>query len=109
VTLVVLPESGGNTPLAEIPLHPKKNRTGDHWHVRVAGLPPTFCYGWRVDGPRVAAHRFDPTRLLLDPAATMLSHGAVWAGTCETDPQRTSRRSLYHRGRATTGATTPRR
>ncbi len=98
VTLVILPEAGGNVPLAEIALHPQKNRTGDHWHVRVAGLPQTFCYGWRVDGPHAARTRFDATRLLLDPACSMLSNGAVWAGTCEVDPQRTHRRSLYHRG-----------
>jgi glycogen operon protein len=95
VTLVLLPETG-REPLAEIPLHPKQNRTGDHWHVRVAGLPPTFCYGWRVDGPDGPRTRFDPSRLLLDPAAPMVSDGATWAGTCEVDPQRTSRRSLYH-------------
>jgi isoamylase len=98
VTLVVLPETGGNTPLGEFPLHPRKNRTGDHWHVRVAGLPQTFCYGWRVDGPRAPRTRFDPSLLLLDPASVMLSDGAVWAGTCEVDPQRTHRRSLSHRG-----------
>ncbi len=28
----------------------------------------------------------------------MISAGEVWAGTCEVDPQRTSRRSLFHRG-----------
>jgi glycogen operon protein len=50
-----------------------------------------------VDGPRGHKHRFDPTRLLLDPAGPMLSNGAVWAGTCETDPQRTSRRNLFVR------------
>ncbi len=81
VTLVILPEEGGNEPLTEIPLHPKQNRTGDHWHVRVGGLPPTFCYGWRVDGPHALRTRFDPSQLLLDPASAMLSNGAVWAGT----------------------------
>jgi glycogen operon protein len=99
VTLVVLPEAGGNTPLGEFPLHPRKNRTGDHWHIRVSGLPGTFCYGWRVDGPHAPRTRFDPSRLLLDPASVMLSNGAQWAATCEVDPQRTHRRSLYHRGR----------
>jgi glycogen operon protein len=96
VTLVILPEEGGTKPLAEYRLDRHRNRTGDHWHVRVVGLPPTFCYGWRVDGPRGPRHRFDPTRLLLDPAAVRLAGGGVWAGTCETDPQRTSRRSLFH-------------
>ena len=51
VFLVLYPLDGGDTPLAEVPLHPQRNRTGDHWHVRVGGLPPAFCYGWRVDGP----------------------------------------------------------
>ncbi len=96
VTLVILPD-GSNTPLAEIRLDPHKNRTGDHWHIRIDGLPDTFCYGWRVDGPKGPKHRFDVTRLLLDPATTMISNGAEWAGTCEVDPQRTSRRSLFHR------------
>src|SRR5439155_16605427 len=90
VTLVVLPEGGGDAPLAEFPLHPKQNRTGDHWHVRVGGLAATFSYGWRVGGPRGPRARFDPTRLLRDPGASMLSEGAKWAGTCEIDPQRTS-------------------
>src|SRR4051794_13265217 len=73
VTLVILPESGGNEPLAEFPLDPRKHRTGDHWHIRVEKLPDTFCYGWRVDGPVSALTRFDPTRLLLDPSAAMIS------------------------------------
>ncbi len=98
VTLVILPEEGGSKPLGEIPLDDRTHRTGDHWHVRVQDLPATFCYGWKVDGPKGPRHRFDPTRLLLDPAGVMVSHGATWAGTCETDPQRTSRRTLFHRG-----------
>src|SRR5205823_14947362 len=31
-------------PLAEFELHPLKTRTGNHWHVVVAGLPETFRY-----------------------------------------------------------------
>ena len=98
VTLVILPEHDGHTPLAEFSLHPRKNRTGDHWHIRVNGLPPTFCYGWRVDGPRTPGTRFDPTKLLFDPACTMLSDGAGWGANCELNPQETHRRSLSHRG-----------
>ena len=98
VTLVILPEDGGKVPLAEFSLHPRHNRTGDHWHIRVAELPPTFCFGWCVDGPRTRSTRFDPSRLLFDPACTMLSDGSGWASTCELDPSRTHRRSLWHRG-----------
>ncbi len=97
ITLVILPEKPGHTPLAEFPLDPKHNRTGDHWHIRLEGLPEVFCYGWRVDGPASAFNRFDPSRLLLDPNSTVLSAGEQWAGTCEIDPARTSRRSLYAR------------
>ena len=95
VTLVLFPEGGGTTPLATVPLDARTHRTGHHWHVRVAGLPDVFQYGWRVDGPKGGEHRFDPTRLLLDPFANTLSHGAVWGGSKETDPERTARRSLF--------------
>lgn len=97
VTLVILPESGGNRPVAEFRLDPKRNRTGDHWHILVEGLPELFCYGWRVDGPRGPRHRYDPKAILIDPASTMLSGGERWAANCETDPMRTSRRSLFKR------------
>lgn len=98
VTLVIL-EAESNKILYELSLDPRRNRTGDHWHIRVIGLPSSFCYGWRVAGPKGNKHRFDPERLLIDPAATMISGGAEWAGTCEVDPERTSRRSMYHRGK----------
>src|SRR5262249_39069271 len=68
----------GTEPLAEIALHPRRNRTGDHWHVLVAGLPPAFTYGWRVDGPRSVGHCYDANTVLLDPAATALTNGARW-------------------------------
>jgi isoamylase len=98
VWLVVYSLEGDFHPLTEIRLHPRFNRTGDHWHVQITGLPSGFRYGWRVDGPSGDGHRYDPNRVLLDPASPMLSDGAVWAGTCETDPMRTGRRSVYFRG-----------
>ena len=84
-------------PLAEIALHERTNRTGDHWHVQVAGLPQAFRYGWRVDGPRGGGHRFDPRIVLLDPAATALSDAATWGHSVEQDPRRSARRSLFFR------------
>ena len=63
---------------AEIPLDPLLNRTGDHWHVRVDGLPEEFCYGYRVDGPKDLGHRYDPRNILIDPAALALSCGRPW-------------------------------
>ena len=63
---------------AEIPLDPLSNRTGDHWHIRVDGLPEEFCYGYRVDGPHDNGHRYDPAIILIDPAARALSCGRPW-------------------------------
>ncbi|MCS6852564.1 MAG: glycogen debranching protein GlgX [Gemmataceae bacterium] len=83
--------------LAEIPLHPRLHRTGDHWHIQVAGLPAAFRYGWRVDGPNIGGHRYDPSLVLLDPAATALSDGAVWGQSCEPVGGSTTRRSLFFR------------
>src|SRR5207249_12292104 len=94
VWLVLYPLEGGQ-PLAEIALDRGKNRTGSHWHMLVAGLPPAFRYGWRVDGPKGDGHRFDPSIVLLDPAATALSGGVVWGQSKEPEPDRSVRRSLF--------------
>jgi glycogen operon protein len=96
ITLVLYPLEEP-APLAEVMLHPRQNRTGDHWHILVAGLPPAFRYGWRVDGPSGAGHRFDPSTVLLDPACTALSNGADWGCSTETDSLRTKRRSVFFR------------
>ena len=66
---------------AEIPLNPVEHRTGDHWHIRVAGLPEEFSYGYRVDGPTGNGHRFNPNLILLDPASRALSCGCHWGLT----------------------------
>lgn len=94
VTLVV-PGPDGDDALYEVPLHARRNRTGNHWHILVSGLPAAFWYGWRVDGPRGVGHSFNPTHVLIDPAARTLSGGTVWGQSSETDSHVTSRRSLY--------------
>jgi glycogen operon protein len=74
---------------AEIPLDAPTHRTGDHWHVRVNGLPDEFAYGYRVDGPSGDGHRFDPGLVLLDPVSRALSGGRLWGA-----PGGAPRRSL---------------
>jgi glycogen operon protein len=100
VTLVLY-DMERDQPLAEVELHPRRNRTGDHWHVLVSGLPRVFRYGWRVDGPRGPMHSFDPTLILLDPAATALSEGATWGQEPDegdgAERRGTCRRSLFFR------------
>src|SRR5205823_3716266 len=77
VYLVIYPLEGKDV-LAQITLHPRRNRTGNQWHVLVAGLPPAFAFGWRVEGPPGPAHYFDPNIVLLDPASRSLSGGSIW-------------------------------
>ncbi len=101
VRLVLLPLEG-DVPYDEIALDPRKNRTGDHWHILVAGLPPAFRYGWRVEGPADGPHRFDPNVILLDPASTAISDGFGWGAGSRRwrDPSAahsTPRRSLFFR------------
>ncbi|WP_435015765.1 glycogen debranching protein GlgX [Tundrisphaera sp. TA3] len=81
----------------EIPLGPRYFRTGDHWHVRIEGLPPEFCYGYRVDGPGGPMHRFDPSIVLIDPASRALSCGRPWGQSRDTTRRSMLTRSLGDR------------
>lgn len=83
-------------PIAEIVLHPRKNRTGDHWHIYIEGLPESFCYGWRVNGPHSPLHRFNPEHVLLDPECRALSGGAQWGLQSDPSPHFTNRLSVYN-------------
>jgi glycogen operon protein len=96
VFLVLYPLDG-EKPMAEIALHPRRNRTGDHWHVLVAGLPPAFSYGWRVDGPVGPGHCYDANYVLLDPVSTILSGGTPWGRSTELNHKHTTRRSVFIR------------
>jgi glycogen operon protein len=96
VTLVLYPLEG-EAALAEIPLDPRRHRTGNHWHILVAGLPSLFRYGWRVSGPKGPGHRFDTSMVLLDPAATAIADSTVWGQSQEKDHVCSVRRSLFVR------------
>jgi isoamylase len=56
-------------PARVISLDPRQNRTFHYWHIFVFGLKPGQVYGFRAHGPYkpTQGHRFDPTKLLLDP------------------------------------------
>lgn len=78
---LVLFEPGSYSPLAEIPLDPEINRTGDIWHIVVRPLDLSIRYGYKVDGPfdpQGSGHFFSPNHLLLDPYARALSSSSVW-------------------------------
>jgi pullulanase/glycogen debranching enzyme len=90
---LVLSEPRDSGTLAEIALDPRRNRTGDHWHIRVDGLAGEFGYGYRVDGPHGGDHRYDPSLVLLDPASHALSGGPAWGR--RGDGPRRGDRDLY--------------
>jgi isoamylase len=67
--------------LAEFPLDARYNKTGDTWHACVRGVDPGIEYGYRVGmsgNPNPLVHRFDPSKILLDPYAHSLSGGELW-------------------------------
>ncbi len=55
--------------------------TGDIWHGRVDGAAPGLVYGLRAHGPwrPDKGHRFNPTKLLLDPYAREIVGRFAWA------------------------------
>ncbi len=79
-TLVLL-QPGAEHPFVEFPLDPRSNRTGQVWHAFVEGLDAGMQYGYRFDmqpNPDPVVHRFDPSHVLLDPYARVLSDGGAW-------------------------------
>jgi glycogen operon protein len=62
-------------PARSIILDAVRNKTGDIWHVWLAGIRPGQLYGFRVAGPYSPWEglRFNPDKLLVDPYATALA------------------------------------
>lgn len=68
-------------PIAEFPLDPRYNRTGDIWHAFVKGFSLDIEYGYRVKGEaddKNSLHSFNPDCILLDPYAKAISGGEKW-------------------------------
>jgi isoamylase len=71
VELLLFDRAEDHEPSRVLLLDAIHNRTGNYWHVFVPGVGPGQRYGYRAFGPYapVAGHRFDPSKLLLDPYA----------------------------------------
>ena len=82
VTLVLfLP--GEEEPVLEVPLDSRYNRTGDVWHAFVTGIDPGIEYGYRLDStpnPEPAIHRYDPSKVMIDPYGKGLAGLEGWGG-----------------------------
>lgn len=72
------PDDGA--PYKTVELDPELNKTGDLWHVFVAGLKPGALYLYRADGPfePEKGHRFDKSSYLYDPKAHALTEGSLF-------------------------------
>jgi isoamylase len=59
-----------------------RERSGHVRHCYVPGLRPGQVYGYRVDGPYapLQGHRFNPSKLLLDPYARATVGSLDWSG-----------------------------
>jgi len=78
---LVLFDPGAETPHTEFVLDPRYHRTGDVWHTFVHGLENGAHYGWRMDrrpNSNPLVHRYDPSRILLDPYAKLIAGGFEW-------------------------------
>jgi glycogen operon protein len=75
VRLDLFERASDAVPSRTIILDPERNKTGDIWHVWLAGIPRGQLYGFRLTGPYAPGegHRFNPNKLLIDPYATALS------------------------------------
>ncbi len=73
-------------------LDPQHNRTGQVWHAFVENVDPGVHYAYRFDmqpNPDPTLYRFNPSLLLLDPCATVISGEGAWGShTAATAPQR---------------------
>ncbi len=71
VELLLFDTADAPKPSRIILLDPKRNRTFYYWHVFVPGIQAGQVYAYRVYGPFAPekGHRFDSTKVLLDPYA----------------------------------------
>ncbi len=62
-------------PIRVVDFDPIRNRTGDVWHIWIDGIRPGQLYAYRMDGPYEPekGHRFNFSKLLLDPYATAIT------------------------------------
>ena len=77
VELCLYDQPDSAAPSAQI----KVTEHDDHvWHVFLPGVQPGQLYGYRVDGPYAPqeGHRFNPSKLLLDPYARAYAGSLRW-------------------------------
>jgi glycogen operon protein len=92
VRLCLFDEGGSAAPTHEIPL---THHAHGVWHAYLPDVRPPQLYGYRVDGPWDPGEglRFNPAKLLADPAARALSGALRWDGALFGETEAGSRDS----------------
>ncbi len=87
VDLLLFDNDTDTEPAQIIPLDPVVNKTYHYWHVFVTELKVGQLYGYRVHGPFLPnlGHRFNSTKVLLDPYAksVVFSHFCPKSVVCD--------------------------
>ena len=80
VFLLLFAKAEDEAPSTVIDLDPRHFRTGDIWHVWVAGVQRGEYYAYRIDGPYEPreGHRYNRQKIIIDPYAPALSRKPVW-------------------------------
>ena len=78
VQLCLFDEATAGEPTATITM---AERTDNVWHAYLPDVRPGALYGYRVDGPYepTKGHRFNPSKLLIDPYAKAVSGAIRWS------------------------------
>lgn len=71
IELLLFDQPNDPQPAITIALNPSKNRTFYYWHIFVKGIGEGQVYAYRAHGPfePEKGHRFDSSKVLLDPYA----------------------------------------
>ncbi|MGB0873934.1 MAG: alpha-amylase family glycosyl hydrolase, partial [Synechococcus sp.] len=87
IELLLYSNCNDRSPERVIELDGRRHRSGDYWHVEVEGVGEGCCYGYRVFGPLApGGHGFQPSKVLLDPAARAISGWDVYDRVLATGP-----------------------
>ncbi|MFB0533890.1 MAG: glycogen debranching protein GlgX [Anaerolineae bacterium] len=86
--LLLFDDADDPRPARTIRLDPTRNKTFYYWHVFVPGIGAGQLYGYRAYGPFAPeqGHRFDGTKVLLDPYARAVAVGANYARQAAARP-----------------------
>ncbi|MGH2544377.1 MAG: glycogen debranching protein GlgX [Ardenticatenaceae bacterium] len=96
VELLLFDDYEDPKPARVITLDPKLNRSFYYWHVLVPGVQAGQLYGYRAHGPYAPGegHRFDGTKVLIDPYAQAVMYGDNYSREAALHPGDNAARAM---------------